>query len=239
MLSLNRMQILSGGGAARNMGRPSAPRKHGPPLDPSLRRGQLERLMPPSDARFWFDFVDPLSWIVERALRDLEAPGGARVVRSPRELRPPPDPLTRSSDPFWVERREEAARAAPQATLAPPALVPWTRKAHELHAFAAARDAGPVVRRGIFEAFFEQGRDIGRVDVLVRIATAAGLDATEAKAALDVDKHAEDVLAARREADAAGVGEVPALLVQGRLVQGFRNLADLSTLLRGPPPGGR
>lgn len=195
--------------------------------------------MPPTDARFFFDFVDPLSWLVERALAELEAAGGASVRRVGLELRPPPAALTRPSDPLWADRWETARRAAPELRLEPPPFVPWTRKAHELHAFAAGQDAGATVRSGIFEAYFERGSDIGRVDALVEIATAAGLDRTEAKAALDVDAHLEVVLEAGRRAGEVGVAQLPALLVDGRLVQGFRNLRDLSTLLRGSPGGGR
>jgi hypothetical protein len=44
---------------------------------------------------------------------------------------------------------------------------------------------------------------------------------------------------ARRAAAALGVADVPALLVRGKLVQGFHNLTDLSTLVGGPRGGGR
>jgi len=189
--------------------------------------------------RFFFDFADPLSYVVEVALRELEAAGAARVERVGYELQPPPAPLTRSSDRVWSERLQAARRAAPALTLDPPTLVPWTRKALELHVFAGARGVGAPVRRAVFEAHFGLGRDIGRIDELVAIAAAAGLDRSEAKAALDVDAHQDDVLDARRSAEGLGVGEVPALFVEGALAQGFHNLTDLSTLLGGLPGGGR
>jgi 2-hydroxychromene-2-carboxylate isomerase len=195
--------------------------------------------MPDAHARFFFDFVDPLSWLVELALIDLEAGGHRDVRRVGLELRPPPSPLTRGSDGLWADRWEALRTASPDVGLQPPPLVPWTRKAHELHAFASSRDVGAVVRRRTFEAYFERGRDIGRIDELVEIGTAAGLDRTETKAALDVDSHLEDVLEARRSAERLGILDLPALLVGQKLVQGFHNLGDLSTLLGGPPPGGR
>jgi len=195
--------------------------------------------MPVTDIRLFFDFVDPLCWLVERALTALEAAGAPPVQRVGCELRPPPAALTRVADPFWADRLAAAARADPDVTLRPGAVVPWSRKAHELHLHAAAHDAAQAVRRRIYEAHFERGRDIGRVDELVRVAEAAGLDATEAKAALDVDKHLADVLAARRSALEAGFTDLPALVVAGKVVQGFHNLSDLSTLLDGPPRGGR
>ena len=195
--------------------------------------------MPEPDARLFFDFVDPLSWLVELALLDLEASSDVRVGRIGLELRPPPAPLTRTSDPVWAGRWGEARRASADVRLEPPPLVPWSRKAHELHAFAAGRDLGTAARREIFRAYFERGRDIGRIDELVEIGAAVGLDRTETKAALDVDAHLEEVLEGRRSAEQLGIAALPALLVEGKLVQGFRNLGGLSTLLGGPPRGGR
>jgi predicted DsbA family dithiol-disulfide isomerase len=90
---------------------------------------------------------------------------------------------------------------------------------------------GDAVRAAVFDAYFEGGRDIGRVDVLVEIASFAGLDRTETKAVLDVDRHEADVTAKRLEAQALGVTDVPALSVDGRLVEGFPDLTGLGTLL--------
>jgi 2-hydroxychromene-2-carboxylate isomerase len=194
--------------------------------------------MAPTVARLFFDFTDPLSYLVERTLAELEHedPLADRIGF---ELRPPPEPITAATDPLWAPRWEVARRVSGALPAAPPPLVPWTRKAHELHLWAAARESAVEVRRALFEAFFQEGRDIGRVDELVRIAVAAGLDGTAAKATLDVDRHEQDVMEVRRDAARCGVVELPALVFGGRVVQGFHNLTDLSTLLGGSPPGGR
>ena len=195
--------------------------------------------MPTVDVHFYFDFVDPLSYLVELALLELEAHGETRVERIGYELRPPPAPLTNVSDPIWAPRWDAARRAFPTVRLDPPALVPWTRKAHELYLLAASRGAAAEVRRGIFEAHFREGRDIGRIDELLRVAVAAVLDRTQTKAALDVGAHEEALVEARSAAGALGLTDVPALLVRGKLVQGFHNLTHLSTLVGGPHGGGR
>jgi hypothetical protein len=43
----------------------------------------------------FFDYVDPLSYLLDHALRELEGTGSTsyRIERIPFELRPPPDPL--------------------------------------------------------------------------------------------------------------------------------------------------
>jgi len=180
-------------------------------------------------ARIWFDFVDPLSFLLSRK----SSANADSTVWTGFELRPPPAPLTTVDDPLWSERWREARAQADRSgvELRPPRLVPWTRKAHELHALASARDLGDRVRAAIFEAYFTDGRDIGRVDVLIDIAEAAGIDRTEAKAVLDVDRHEADVTAARAEAEALGVDDVPTLLVDDELDRGFPDPGRLGTLL--------
>jgi len=185
--------------------------------------------MNPPPVRIWFDFVDPLSYLLFRELS-----GSAPALDwTGFELRPPPASLTAVDDPLWAERWHEARARAEAAGLAlrPPRLVPWTRKAHELMAFAGTRGIADPIRAAIFEAYFAEGRDIGRVDVLVDVAVAAAIDRAEIKAVLDVDRHEPEVAAARAEAEALGVDDVPALLIGGELERGFPDPRRLGTLL--------
>ena len=181
---------------------------------------------------FYFDFVDPLSYLLELVGRAADGSSPAGVDRVGFEVVPPPRPLTTVDDPVWSLRYQIARPLASAAgvALAPPSLVPWTRKAHELHHHA--REVGAVgkadeVRLAIFEAYFARGEDIGRIDRLVAIAAACGLDPAAARTVLGVDRHEEDVVAARAAAAAAGIDEVPALAVAGRVLRGFHNRADL------------
>lgn len=185
--------------------------------------------------RLFFDFVDPLSYVVHLAVREQEAARHVEIERVGVELRPWPSALIDAADPFWAPRWGAARRAAPEASFGPPALVPWSAKAHELHVFATERGVGSTVLHALFEAYVLAGRDIGRVDVLVEIAAAAGLDRTETKAALDVDRWQERVVEARLTAVALGLTNLPAIQVEERVVQGFHNLSDLGTLLGGSP----
>jgi predicted DsbA family dithiol-disulfide isomerase len=191
----------------------------------------------PVSARLYFDFVDPLSYLVDRELRAAVSGSAVEIERLSLEVRPPPDAPTDVADPFWSGRWALARPHAEElgVALRPEGLVPWSRKAHELHAHARSLGAADVAREAIFEAFFREGRDIGRVDVLVEIARAAGLDGPEAKAVLDVDRYQADVAEARRAALAAGVAEVPTLVLGARRLKGFHNQAALSTFLDGRP----
>lgn len=191
--------------------------------------------MHPAALRFYFDFVDPLSWVVEQALRRSGSAADVPVRYVGLELRPPPEPLLDPDGAWWHDRRAVAVELAGTLGLpvpTEPALIPWSRKAHELVAHADASGAGAVVRRAVFDAFFLQGDDIGRVDVLVGIAEAAGLDATATKAALDVDRYTADVEEQRNGALAQGFGEPPVVLGDVPDLEAFRKGGALRTFLR-------
>ena len=188
----------------------------------------------------WFDFIDPASVLL---LLDIEAAveEGAEWTREaeirwrPFELRPPPTPLIGIDDseiaPLWAAARPLASAAGVQ--LAPPILVPWTRKAHELvtHAVASDPSVANRVRIAIAQAYALEGRDIGRVDVLVEIAIEHGLDRTETKAVLDVDRYEADVAAAIHRAEEAEITITPTLVTGAQRIQGFHNRTALGTLL--------
>jgi predicted DsbA family dithiol-disulfide isomerase len=189
--------------------------------------------MNPSSARFYFDYVDPLSYLVELELRAAETALGARVTRVPMELREPPEPMMDPQSATWARRVEEAAGQAARmgVHLAPQRMVPWTRKAHELVLHARTHGLGPAAHDALFESVFLGGLDIGRVDVLVDLAVSLGLDATGTKAALDVDRYAEDVSGARAAALAGGIHGVPSLVAGDHRLEGFHNRDALGTFL--------
>ncbi len=162
--------------------------------------------------RFFFDYVDPLSYRVQRLLIRRGLDGISHLTYHPYELNPPPAPLLDPGGPNWHGRWEAATAAGgDQEPLKGPILIPWSRKAHELAAFAHEKGCFLPVHRSLFEAFFERGVDIGRVDLLVDLAAAAGLDRSEAKAVLDVDRYVDGVIRQRAEAESDGVFDVPVL----------------------------
>jgi predicted DsbA family dithiol-disulfide isomerase len=185
---------------------------------------------------FFFDYVDPLSYLEDIELRVLESAGGSPVTRVPLELRPPPLPLLDPEGDEWRRLWKEANAVAVErgVHLTAPALVPWTRKAHELVLHAETKGVKEEAHLAVFDAVFVDGFDVGRVDVLVGIAERLGLDATETKAVLDVDRHAASVAEARQLAATAGITAPPALARSGRTLRGFHNRDDVRSFLSSP-----
>jgi predicted DsbA family dithiol-disulfide isomerase len=192
--------------------------------------------MDASDIRFFFDYVDPLSYLEELELGSLEEDGLPSIARVPFEIRPPPREMLDPDGEEWrsLWRRATSAAGDVGVRLTEPPLLPWTRKAHELALHAGERGLGPEAHRAIFDAVFTRGADVGRVDVLVGIAEALGMDRMETKVVLDVDRHAARVEALRDAASAAGVVGTPTLSRPGRTLQGFHNRDTVRTFLRSP-----
>ena len=172
---------------------------------------------------FYFDYLDPLSYLTDHMLNRVQLADETWLVRLPFELRPPPEPMLDPADEAWRERWTLATEAASTLGLPlfEPLLLPWTRKAHELVGHAAEKGSALQVHRAIFEAALLRREDIGRVDVLVRVAQSHGLDPTEAKVVLDVDRHAQGVLEARARAIEAGVMTTPTLVAGTETLRGF------------------
>jgi predicted DsbA family dithiol-disulfide isomerase len=159
------------------------------------------------------DYVCPFCWLQHHALtrigRELDVPLRMRAL----ELWPAPVPLPNETDlrTEWESDVEPLARALGIAARFPGTRT-RTRKAHELTAFARDHGRERQVSDALFEARFVHDLDIGRIDVLVRIAESAGLDATGAKVALDIDQYTADVVADRTRAAVLGVTGIPALV---------------------------
>lgn len=185
-------------------------------------------------ARLYLDYIDPGSFLMDRRLSALEATLELSVERLAWEVRRPPEPLLDPQDPAWTEYWSEMDRQARSEDLElwPPALVPWTRKAHELAVHAREKGCFDKVHRALMDAFHLAGRDVGRVDVLVALASAAGLDHSETKAVLDVDRHGGTLAMVRSEAAGLGVRGVPSLVCGGALLEGVHSTDDIAGFLR-------
>ncbi|MFL5383071.1 MAG: DsbA family protein [Longimicrobiaceae bacterium] len=179
------------------------------------------------------DFASPFCHVTEAALRRLEDEELAAPRYAAFELYPAPAPLAASP-------ADELRAARPLAeelgiALSPPRSRPRTRKAHEAAKLAEQKGVGRAMREAVFAACFGEGRDVGRIDVLVELGAALGLDATELKVVLDVDTFSGAVDADRALAARLGIAAVPALVVgagaEAELVSGALPYAALREML--------
>lgn len=98
---------------------------------------------------------------------------------------------SRFGDAEWNELQRLAVDAG--VRIRARRTLPKTRKAHEAARFARERGSEVHLRRAIFAAIWEDGRDVGRIDVLTDLAESVGLDGEDLRIALDIDRYEADV----------------------------------------------
>lgn len=184
--------------------------------------------MPTPPPVFYFDFIDPASRLASHLVD--EAGASDAIDWRGFELRPPPHLLIDPASARWQDYHARITDLAHDLgiSMETPQLLPWTRKAHELAEFARDRDCDHTVRRALFEAHFVDRIDIGRIDLLVEIAHRAGLDRTETRAVLDVDRYTDVVLGHREALRTHDVIKLPALVAGERRLEGLATSAEIA-----------
>ncbi|WP_369820868.1 DsbA family oxidoreductase [Pelomonas sp. Root405] len=111
-----------------------------------------------------------------------------------------------------------------------------TRDAHRLLHWAGESFDSAVQRTlkvAMLKAYFTDGRDVSNPDVLLELASTAGLPEAEARELLAGDRYAADVAAAEAQVHAQNIHAVPAIVVNQRhLIQGGQSVEVFEQLLR-------
>lgn len=106
-----------------------------------------------------------------------------------------------------------------------------SRLAQELGVWATEQGRGPKFHDAAFRAYFTEGRVISDPAVLAGIASAVGLDSTEARRVLETRKFREAVDQEWAACRAAGVTAVPTYEAGGRKVVGAQPYEQLARLV--------
>jgi predicted DsbA family dithiol-disulfide isomerase len=167
----------------------------------------------------WSDYVCPFCYLQLPLIDRLRAAYGDRIkiVWRAFELRPDPKP---TPDPAGEYLRTTWAKSVyPMAAergmkLKLPPLQPRSRKAHEAAEFAETHMRFNAMHEALFRAFFEQGRDIGAIDVLCDIAASVELDRNALRQALIEDRYLPLVVDDERLALDLGISAVPFMLAR-------------------------
>ena len=96
------------------------------------------------------------------------------------------------------------------------ARTPNTLDAHRLIRWASIEGAGEEVVEKLFSLFFEDGADLGDIDVLVEAAVAAGLPGDLVRRLLESDADRDEVREEIATAQRIGVTGVPCFIIDGR-----------------------
>ncbi|MBX7080710.1 MAG: DsbA family oxidoreductase [Nannocystaceae bacterium] len=113
------------------------------------------------------------------------------------------------------------------------AVVVNTRSAQRLSQFALAEGKQRAFMQRLFRAYFTEGKNVGKYDVLADLAVEVGLDRARALEVLHSGGFDSDVAADQRQANAIGIRGVPFFVFDGKYavsgaqpVEAFRKALD-------------
>ena len=108
-----------------------------------------------------------------------------------------------------------------------------TFDAHRLLHWAELEGRQAELKRALFAAYFTEGRNPSDRDVLVEVASRAGLDAVRAREILESGEYANDVRAREQFYGQAGIHAVPSVIVNDKyLIQGGQPVEVFEQALR-------
>jgi 2-hydroxychromene-2-carboxylate isomerase len=135
---------------------------------------------PQDSVRFYFSFRSPYSWLaflrIEQSLATLPVNLEYIPIFPPSNF--PNDPTAIPNKFKYIQQDLRRIAAAYGLIAKPPEKIDtdWVRP-HAAFIYAADHDKGRAFGRGLYEARFMHGRDVGEDPVLSEVATAQGLDA--------------------------------------------------------------
>ena len=110
-----------------------------------------------------------------------------------------------------------------------------SRRAQELGKWAEQRGLGDAFHRAVFEAYFSDGKNIGRLPVLLEIVQAIGGDPEEAGIALN-DRHFRAAVDQDwQRSRSMGISAVPTFVANGRRLVGAQRYQNLARLITQAP----
>jgi predicted DsbA family dithiol-disulfide isomerase len=168
--------------------------------------------------KVWSDYVCPFCMLAEGPLHEATRDLDVEIEWMPFELRPYPVPTLRPEDEYlpavWARSvYPMARRMGVDITLPTVSPQPYTRLAFEGYQYAAAHGKAAEYTPRVLRAFFQEDLDIGRLDVLARIATELGLDEGAFRQALIAGTYAEAHQEALRTAAAHRISVAPTIIV--------------------------
>ncbi|MBI2954984.1 MAG: DsbA family protein [Chloroflexi bacterium] len=123
---------------------------------------------------------------------------------------------------YYRRAEENLRRLASEVGLAmiSPTVIAKTHLALEAAEFAREHGGFAALHRRIFEAYFQDGKNIGDVEVLVGLAGEAGLDEGELRQALAERRYRVQLEQVTHEAAGLGISGTPTFVIGNRLVVG-------------------
>lgn len=178
--------------------------------------------------KIYSDYVCPFCFLgKDQFEKAIEGEDDIEVEWMPFELRPrPSEQLDPINDPekltaweHFIKPRIEAWEVNMKLPEISPH--PYTDLAHEGFHFAKEFNKEKEYNEKVYAAFFQEGKDIGNIDILAKLAADAGLPQGEFKKALETRKYEKSQQEALTHAyEEAKIRSVPTFIIGDKRIEG-------------------
>lgn len=186
-----------------------------------------------SSITIYSDYVCPFCLLAEQVVSDAIGTQNISINWRAFELRSYPVPTLRPEDTYlptiWQQSvyplAERLGVAMQLPTISPQ---PRTAKAFELLIMAQDKGLDHKYSMRVLRAFFQENQDIGNTEILLRLATEVGLNANDARSALNNDIYAERHREALRHArEDMAITSVPTIVIGKQVFRGTPSIEQL------------
>lgn len=186
--------------------------------------------------KVYSDYVCPYCFLGKEPLKQAISGKDVEVEWMPFELRPYPNETLRPELEHvqfaWKNSiLPKAKQMGLNMVLPKISPQPHTHLAHEGYQFAKEHGKGAEYNEVVINAFFQDGQNIGHIDVLSDLAEQIGLDRKMFYDALSNRIYEKQHKQALNHAYEAGITAVPTLVIGDKVVQGMRNQKALEEII--------
>ncbi|MFP3791965.1 DsbA family oxidoreductase [Bacillus subtilis] len=177
--------------------------------------------------KVYSDYVCPFCFVGKAAFEEAIKGKDVEVEWMPFELRPSPSPqLDPVNDPskqyMWqTSIQPMAEKLGVEINFPNVSPHPYTDLAFEGFHFAKKYNKGHEYNTRVFQAFFQEGQNIGDIDILTKLAEEVGLDGASFKSALETRTYQDVQRQALKHAyEEADITAVPTFIIGDTVIPG-------------------
>ncbi|NBI27827.1 DsbA family oxidoreductase [Chengkuizengella marina] len=177
------------------------------------------------DIKVYSDYVCPFCYIAKKSFNDAVKNKDVKIEWIPFELRPS------STPPIYPEQMKGLFNQAVKplaeklnVNMKLPEMSPHPRTPmiHEGFLYAKDHNKGIEFNELVYKAFWEEGKDIGNISVLMEIAKQVGLDVNDFENALQTHKYQEDLEIYLNKAVEEDIRAIPTFVIGDQKLQGVQ-----------------
>ena len=182
--------------------------------------------------KVYLDYICPFCFLTQFTFNEAIKNKDVKIEYIPFEI---PE-LNLDMDPFrksmWNNILESIGRSFGHKAEIPDISTPKSKLAFEAYYFANEHGKGNEFQDKVYEAFFEKGKDIGRVDVLSEIADEIGLSASDIKNALKSRKYKEKEEKQLEKGKIDKINCIPTIIIGETKVVGYKSKEEFEHIIK-------